>query len=118
MKATIKAVALATLLSAPGHASAACLQQETENNNTESKANSGLCSGQTVNGSIGSSSDIDWYKFDTTSTGDISVSLNHGSSADFDFICTAAAAVIFCPVKAAPGQKPVLTAQPAPARIL
>ena len=56
MKATIKAVALATLLSAPGHASAACLQQETENNNTESKANSGLCSGQTVNGSIGSSS--------------------------------------------------------------
>ncbi|MCT6698269.1 pre-peptidase C-terminal domain-containing protein [Rheinheimera sp. 4Y26] len=85
MKAMIKAVAMATLLSAAGHASAACLQQETENNNTEAKANSGLCSGQTVNGSIGSSSDIDWYKFDTTSSGDISVSLNHGSGADFDF---------------------------------
>ncbi len=85
MKATIKAVALATLLSAAGHASAACLQQETENNNTEAKANTGLCSTQAVTGSIGSSSDVDWYSFDTTSTGDISVSLSHGSTADFDF---------------------------------
>ncbi len=85
MKATMKAVALATLLSAAGHASAACLQQESENNNTEARANSGVCSGQAVSGSIGSSSDVDWYSFDTSSTGDISVSLNHASSADFDF---------------------------------
>lgn len=85
MKATFKTVAMATLLLAGSPALAACLQQETENNNTEAKANAGVCSGQMVNASIGSSSDVDWFSFDTTSTGDISISLNHGSTADFDF---------------------------------
>ena len=85
MKATFKTVAMATMLLAGSPALAACLQQEAENNNTEAKANPGLCSGQVVNGSIGSSTDADWFSFDTTSTGDISISLSHGTSADFDF---------------------------------
>ncbi len=85
MKATFKTVAMATMLLAGSPALAACLQQEAENNNTEAKANPGLCSGQVVNVSIGSSTDTDWFSFDTTSTGDISISLSHGTSADFDF---------------------------------
>ena len=85
MKATIKAVAAATLLLAAGQSTAACLQQESENNNTETKANVGVCSGQTVSGSISSSTDADWFSFDTTGTGDITVSLSHGTTADFDF---------------------------------
>lgn len=63
----------------------ACLTQESENNNTEARANPGLCSGQAVSASISSSSDVDWYSFETTSTADISISLAHGSTADFDF---------------------------------
>ncbi len=85
MKASCKTVTLATLLLAGSPALAACLQQETENNNTEANANAGLCSGQVLNGAIGSSADVDWFSFDSSSTDDISVSLSHGTSADFDF---------------------------------
>jgi cyanophycinase len=63
----------------------ACLQQESESNNTEGTADGALCSGTAVAASIGSSSDQDWYYFDTTATGDISVSLSHGSGKDFDW---------------------------------
>ena len=64
---------------------AACLQQESESNNTEATANASVCSGQAVTGSISSSTDVDWYSFDTSSTGDISISLSHASGADLDF---------------------------------
>lgn len=47
----------------------ACLQQESESNNTEGTADGALCSGTAVAASIGSSSDVDWYYFDTTATG-------------------------------------------------
>jgi cyanophycinase len=63
----------------------ACLQQESENNNNESGANGPLCSGVPVQASISSSTDRDWYSFDTTASGDISVSLSHGNNADFDW---------------------------------
>ena len=64
---------------------AACLQQESESNNTEATANASVCSGQAVTGSISSSTDVDWYSFDTSSTGDISINLSHASGADLDF---------------------------------
>ncbi|MBZ9613792.1 Type 1 glutamine amidotransferase-like domain-containing protein [Rheinheimera maricola] len=63
----------------------ACLQQESENNNSESRADGPLCSGVAVQAAIGSRTDSDWYVFDTTSTGNISVSLSHGNNADFDW---------------------------------
>lgn len=82
MKAHILLGAVALLLASNAQA---CLQQESESNNTEATADTGLCSGQVVTGSIGSNTDVDWYSFDTTSTGNITVQLNHGSTADFDF---------------------------------
>jgi len=63
----------------------ACLQQESENNNNESGANGPLCSNVTVQASIGSRTDQDWYYFDTSETGDISLTLSHGNKADFDW---------------------------------
>ncbi|OBP13552.1 cyanophycinase [Rheinheimera sp. SA_1] len=82
MKANILLGAVALLLSSNAQA---CLLQESESNNTEGTADSGLCSNQQVTGAIGSSSDVDWYSFDSTSTGNITVQLSHGSNADFDF---------------------------------
>ncbi len=82
MKAHVLVGAVALLLASNAQA---CLQQESESNNTEATADAGLCSDQTVTGSIGSNTDVDWYTFDTTSTGNISVQLSHGSTADFDF---------------------------------
>lgn len=63
----------------------ACLQQESENNNTEGAADGPLCSGITVQASINSRTDQDWYYFDTSSTGDISISLSHNNNNDFDW---------------------------------
>ncbi|KUM51778.1 Type 1 glutamine amidotransferase-like domain-containing protein [Rheinheimera sp. EpRS3] len=63
----------------------ACLQQESENNNNESEADGPLCSGTTVQAAIGSRTDQDWYAFDTSAGGDISINLNHGNNADFDW---------------------------------
>ena len=63
----------------------ACLQQESESNNNEASADGPLCSGVAVQAAIGNRTDQDWYAFDTTATGDISVSLSHGNNADFDW---------------------------------
>lgn len=80
---SIRLLGLATYLAATQ--AQACLIQESENNNTEARANAGLCSAQAVTGSISSSTDVDWFSFDTVGTADISISLSHGSTADFDF---------------------------------
>jgi cyanophycinase-like exopeptidase len=82
MKAHVLLGAVALLLSSNAQA---CLLQESESNNTEATADSGVCSNQQVTGAIGSSSDVDWYSFDSTSAGNITVKLSHGSTADFDF---------------------------------
>jgi len=82
MKAHVLFGAVALFLSGTTQA---CLLQESESNNTEGTADSGLCSNQPVSAAIGSSSDVDWYSFDTTSTGNITVKLSHASNADFDF---------------------------------
>jgi cyanophycinase len=81
----LKKVLLLGLLMASQLAFAACLTAETEPNNTDTTASTGLCSGTSVTGSISSSSDYDWYKLDVTGAGTISINLSHGSGVDFDW---------------------------------
>ncbi len=64
---------------------AACLITEVEPNNTDSAANIGLCSDVNISGTLGSSSDLDWYKIDITTPGLIEIRLSHGSTVDFDW---------------------------------
>ena len=66
-------------------ATAACLTAEVEPNNNESSANTGLCSATNVTGSMSSSSDVDWYKFDISTPGRVDISLSHGAGVDFDW---------------------------------
>ena len=60
----LKKILLLGLLVVSQPSFAACLTVETEPNNTDSAANTGLCSGTSVTGAISSSSDYDWYKLD------------------------------------------------------
>lgn len=64
---------------------AACLTAEVEGNNTESAANTGLCSNTNIAGSMSSSSDLDWYKFVVSTPGQIEIRISHGTSVDFDW---------------------------------
>lgn len=66
-------------------ASAACRSVETEPNNYDTSANTGLCSGAAVSGSIASYSDYDWYRIDVASAGTINISLAHDSGIDIDW---------------------------------
>lgn len=77
-------LALCLALLAP-LASAACLTVEVEPNNADTSANTGLCSGTAVSGTISSSTDYDWYKLDLTGAGTISVSLAHDAGIDLDW---------------------------------
>lgn len=62
----------------------ACITSESESNDTESRANTGMCSGTTVEGNL-SRSDVDWFEFDVAQAGNIDISLNHNSRDDFDW---------------------------------
>ena len=64
---------------------AACRTSESEPNNYDYQANAGLCSGMAVSGTIASSSDYDWFRFDVAAAGTINVSLAHDSSIDLDW---------------------------------
>jgi cyanophycinase len=86
----LKKILLLALILSSQLAFAACLTAETEPNNTDTTASTGLCSGTSVTGSISSSSDYDWYKLDVTGAGTISINLSHGSSVDFDWYLYAA----------------------------
>jgi cyanophycinase-like exopeptidase len=66
-------------------ASAACRTAETEPNNTDTAANTDVCSGIAIAGSISNASDYDWYKLVVTGAGTISISLSHAANADFDW---------------------------------
>lgn len=83
----IKNILLASLvLFLSATTQAACISNETTaNNNTEGTAQAELCSGQTVAGSISSSTDDDWYEFTVGSSGSINISLSHASNNDFDW---------------------------------
>ena len=65
-------------------ASNACLTNEVESNDTESNANSPLCSNTTIAGSL-SRNDTDWFRFELTQTGPIEVNLDHHTRDDFDW---------------------------------
>jgi cyanophycinase-like exopeptidase len=64
---------------------AACLSAEVEPNDTDTTANTGLCSGVAVSGSISSSTDYDWYKLDVSAAGTININLAHDSGIDLDW---------------------------------
>ncbi len=66
-------------------AMAACLSAEAESNNSDTAANSGVCSGVAVSGTINSSSDYDWFKIEVTAPGTISINLAHDSGIDLDW---------------------------------
>jgi cyanophycinase len=64
---------------------AACLTAEVESNNADTSANQGVCSGVNITGSIGSSSDNDWFKLDVATGGEIKVNLSHAAGIDLDW---------------------------------
>jgi hypothetical protein len=90
LAALARSLILATLAAAAVAAQAACLTTETEPNDTDTWANSGVCSGVAIAGSLSSSSDYDWYRLDVSGPGTISISLSHGRSVDFDWYLYAA----------------------------
>lgn len=66
-------------------ATAACLAQEGESNNSERQANPGLCSGVAASGTIASARDEDWFKIDVSAPGAVGISLAHDSGIDLDW---------------------------------
>ena len=66
-------------------AAAACLSVEGETNNSEQKANSGLCSGVGISGTVASARDDDWFRIDVASAGAVNISLAHDSGIDLDW---------------------------------
>lgn len=74
---------IALMMSQSGYA--ACRSAETESNNSDATANTGMCSGSAVTGSIASSSDYDWFKIDVTGAGAININLAHDSGIDLDW---------------------------------
>ena len=62
-----------------------CLTAEVESNNSDTTANTSVCSGTTITGTISKSSDYDWFKINVAAAGAISISLSHTSSADLDW---------------------------------
>ena len=87
MEANWKQLAAATLcgLLWVSGAQAACLTAEIEPNNTDTTANTGVCSNIDIRGTLSSSSDLDWYKLDITTPGQVEITLSHGSTVDFDW---------------------------------
>ncbi len=81
----LKAILLlsACLLNFPIYA--ACITSEIESNNYESAANYPLCSDTVIAGRLSSASDIDWFKFDVSQAGTISIHLTHAINTDFDW---------------------------------
>jgi cyanophycinase len=73
------------MLSAAFSVHAACLTAESESNNTDSTADTGMCSGTPVSGRISSGSDVDWYRLDVTGAGTLTISLSHAANVDFDW---------------------------------
>jgi len=79
------ALLLAAVLACPQVHAQSCLTSESESNNTDATADEGMCSGTPVSGSIGSKSDVDWFRLDVQGGGTLDISLSHGSKNDFDW---------------------------------
>ncbi len=80
----IQTVLLAVALSFTSFTSFACITSESESNNYESDANSGLCSNTIIEGNL-SRNDTDWFTFDITQPGSIDISLDHNRRDDYDW---------------------------------
>lgn len=85
LQSSFRTLLLVLTLTSLGAAAQTCLTAESESNNTDSTADTGVCSGTPITGRIGSGSDVDWYRLDVTGAGTLSVSLAHGNNVDFDW---------------------------------
>lgn len=74
-----------TLSAAASAEAQACRTSETESNDGQSLANTGVCSSQAVHGSLASRRDVDWYALTVAAPGTISISLSHTARNDFDW---------------------------------
>lgn len=84
-RATVLLAVLSTaVLLVPGVAPA-CVEAETESNDTVAAADGPICSGRTVDGDIGRR-DVDWFSFDAAAGGTVAISLDHHRRDDFDWI--------------------------------
>lgn len=83
IKQHIQTISLAGFLIASS-AAQACLTSESESNNNESNANTGICSSTVVEGNL-SRNDIDWFEFEVADAGTISISLDHNRRDDYDW---------------------------------
>ncbi|QIZ83668.1 type 1 glutamine amidotransferase-like domain-containing protein [Bermanella marisrubri] len=81
----LKQISLAGMILAASTVSMACTTEETASNNSDRDATAGICSGTTLQGSISNRRDVDWFSFEVTSAGTISVTLDHDSRDDFDW---------------------------------
>ncbi len=63
---------------------AACRTAETEPNNSDTAANTGVCSGTNITGSL-SGTDDDWFRLDVTGPGTVTITLTNGSGLDADW---------------------------------
>lgn len=64
---------------------AQCRTTEAESNNSDTNANTGVCSSTNITGSLSSSNDLDWFRLDVTGPGTLNISLSHASGVDFDW---------------------------------
>jgi cyanophycinase len=80
----------AALLLSTSLVGASCLTAEQESNNTDTRANAGVCSGTPISGTISSSNDYDWFRLDVNAPGTLSISLAHASNVDLDWFLYAA----------------------------
>jgi len=74
-------------LATPGYA---YITAESESNNSEGNADGPAGPASAISGTMSSRTDIDWFYFDLPTVGAIDISLNHGSSNDFDWALYAA----------------------------
>ncbi|SHE79101.1 cyanophycinase [Microbulbifer donghaiensis] len=68
-----------------GHSTFACISEESESNDSEPDADGPVCSGQLVDGAIGSRRDQDWYYFNIEQPATLDISLDHHGGDDFDW---------------------------------
>lgn len=87
IKQRIKLILTLFILISSTQLGAACIDSESENNNSISSANGDVCSDNLIESSMSSSSDVDWFSL-SAEAGTLSVSIQHHRRDDFDFEIT------------------------------